>query len=1291
MEQENAFAVKQMEELLDNAPLAVYVRAYGCQKLLYANRMARELDLEDAVFVQSGETNLSGCTNFEFQDPKTCRIYHGSRRLISWNEQDAYMEYLSDITDKKLEEDRLRAAKEELISDLKETELEMSHLINSIPGGIASFRVEEGRFIPTYFSDGVMALSGHNREEFWDIVKGDALASVYESDRKRVFEAAEASLISGEVLDISYRTRHKNGNLVWIHLNGRRMGQFSKVMRFYAVYTGMSADSRLYRDIVNEAADGVYIIDRENYDLLYANESKQLFINDPNCIGKKCYQALYGKDAPCEFCTLKSHEPDGEEHPLQLVGNGRFYSTRFRETDWNGIPAYVKSVRDITNEIETRREKERLDQYFQTVLKNLPGGVAVVDCEPDGRMVPEFLSDGFATMTGMTMDEAWSLYQKDAMTGVHPDDLDMVKSKMAEYIASGKNNCELLYRLKKGNYDYIWVKNTLTLIQSTGGASRVYAMYHDMTKELEDQERMRQQYKDLILQHYSTPDPNALIIGHCNISQDKILEIIDHTDSELLKTFGTVRESFFTGIGNLVVDEEERRQFMDMYLNAPALAAFRRNETEQILRCFIKLPKEQKGRYVQFKVNLVETPDTGDITGILTVTDITEQTISDLILHQLSVTSFDFVIDLNLDQDTYTVLTNSKALIDMPVKGCHSKWTASMASTTVVPKDKEQYARLLDASEMRKRLAEEGPYTFSYSMADNKGDIRTKNIIVSAIDLRLGRACLVRTDITESLREQQGLLNMMAYTFELMGFINIHTGHLTMYTRDAVLQNLAPYTADDYNDSIGYFSHFYESDEGQEEIMKQFCLETLLQKLSEKPAGYDFVFPYTAETGIRYKQINVLWGDADHRTVCLVRADVTDMLAAERQTKKTLESALTLAKVANQAKSDFLSAMSHDIRTPMNAIMGMTTLAEAHMNDKDRLKDCLQKISVSSKHLLSLINDVLDMSKIESSKIALNRIKIALPGLIEQLFDIMAPQAETAGIQFNIDDGGICHKYFYGDNLRINQIFINILSNAIKFTPEGGRVRFGVEEIAPEGGKDRVRYRFTVSDTGIGISKEFQAHIFEPFTRSNSAARIEGTGLGLSITKGLVELMEGEISVRSRENEGSIFRVELEFDAAFPESDMHEQNKDMQYTDGERRKIFAGRHFLVAEDNAINAEILCELLQMYQAEVVVKTDGVQAVQAFEVAPSGTYDAILMDVQMPRMDGYSATCAIRRMQREDAKQIPIIAMTANAFAEDIQEALDAGMNAHVAKPIDMEILQMALGKEFGKAGVRKKQL
>lgn len=1163
------------------------------------------------------------------------------------------------------------------ISDLKQAQLELEYLVNSIPGGIASFQVENDQFIPTFCSDGVMALSGHTREEFAALVGQNVLNTVYEPDRERVLAAAQAALRSGEVLDVSYRTRHKDGTLLWVHLNGRRIGPSAQSTRFYAVFTGMSAEGRLYQELMDETADGIYVVDQQTYDLLYVNEPKRLFTGGHNLLGQKCYQALHNQPQPCAFCTLHSHPPDGQKHAMTVEGTGRFYTTRFRTLDWNGIPAYVKYVQDVTEEVKTRKEKERLEEYFQTMVKNLPGGIAVVRREAGGGMVPEYLSDGFAALTGMTLEEAWALYRTDALAGVHPEDLAQVDAQMTAYMASRASQCELVYRLKRGGGGYLWVQNTLTLIQNEGGESRVYAVYRDLTEEREEQERVRQQYKEMIVQHYRAQDPNALIVGHCNITQNRILEIIDHTHSDLLKTFGTVREEFFAGIATLVVDEGERQAFLDTYLNAPAQEAFARNETEQILRCFIQLPHERRGRYAQFKVNLVETPDTGDITGILTVTDITEQTITDRILHQLSMTSYDFVIDLDLEADTFAVLASNRQARAVPEqRGRHAARVAYMLQNAVLPKDQAQYDEGLNAECMARRLEREGAYTFAFSLVDEQGDIRTKNMTVTPVDLRLGRVCLVRTDITDSVREQQGLLNMIAYTFDLAGFVNMATHKLTMYTRQTVLQNLPPHVVEDYDAAIGRFVAQNVAEGSREDALRHLQIDAMAARLEERPQGYDFTFPYRAGEGERVKQINVLWGDENHRTLCLVRADVTDMLAEERKTKRALQTALASAEQANRAKSDFLSAMSHDIRTPMNAIMGMTALAIAHLDDPARIEDCLQKISVSSKHLLTLINDILDMSKIEQSQITLNRMRVEVQEMVGQVSAMMAPQAKAAGLQLDMAVRDVVHPVFYGDALRINQILINLLSNAVKFTPEGGKVSFVVEELPASNRPGHGRYRFTVRDTGIGMTEEFLTRLFSPFTRSLTVSRVEGTGLGLSITKGLVDLMQGSIRVQSQEGQGTVFQVELDLETASDEETKSAQAQERGAAPG---LDLAGRRFLVAEDNAINAEILCGLLRMYGAEAVVRPDGRSAVEAYRASPPGTFDAVLMDIQMPEMNGYEATRAIRSMDRPEAGALPIIAMTANAFAEDVQASLDAGMTAHVAKPIDVDVLQDTLRK------------
>ena len=286
-------------------------------------------------------------------------------------------------------------------------------------------------------------------------------------------------------------------------------------------------------------------------------------------------------------------------------------------------------------------------------------------------------------------------------------------------------------------------------------------------------------------------------------------------------------------------------------------------------------------------------------------------------------------------------------------------------------------------------------------------------------------------------------------------------------------------------------------------------------------------------------------------------------------------------------------------------------------------------------------------------------------------------QARENGVLLSIDTENIFHTAFYGDALRINQILINLLGNAVKFTPAGGSVAFLANETAPIKAPGNIRYRFTVRDTGIGMSEEFLKHIFEPFTREQTADRLEGTGLGLSIAKRLVDLMDGEMSVESRLHQGTRFTVELEFEEAESLEDVH--GECAENADLEKADVFAGCRFLIAEDNEINAEILCELLHMEGAFADIRENGHQTLEAFKAAEPGTYDAILMDIQMPGLNGYDTARMIRHLERADAKTIPIIAMTANAFAEDVQAALEAGMNAHVAKPIDMDILRSALGR------------
>ena len=383
-----------------------------------------------------------------------------------------------------------------------------------------------------------------------------------------------------------------------------------------------------------------------------------------------------------------------------------------------------------------------------------------------------------------------------------------------------------------------------------------------------------------------------------------------------------------------------------------------------------------------------------------------------------------------------------------------------------------------------------------------------------------------------------------------------------------------------------------------------------------------------------------------------------------------LTEAVAAAERANSSKRAFLFNMSHDIRTPMNAIIGFTDLAEQNIDDREKVEDYLSKIMLSSRHLLSLINDILDMSRIENGKVTIEAVPVCIPDQMELLRNVVHSDIESKGLRYvqkaeNLDD-----VYVYADALHVNRVLINILSNAVKFTPDGGTITLTVRERKSEK-KGFAFYDFIIEDTGIGMSREFIGHIYEQFARekSSTVSHTQGTGLGMSITKSLVDLMGGEIKVESELGKGSVFTVSLEF--LLTSADMVRGNASGK--DSSLKAEISGRRVLLVEDNELNMEIAKAILESAGLEVETASDGSEALETVKAKSSDWYDLILMDIQMPMMNGYEATRAIRALDDSEKADIPIIAMTANAFDEDRANAFAAGMNAHVAKPLDINTL------------------
>ena len=448
-------------------------------------------------------------------------------------------------------------------------------------------------------------------------------------------------------------------------------------------------------------------------------------------------------------------------------------------------------------------------------------------------------------------------------------------------------------------------------------------------------------------------------------------------------------------------------------------------------------------------------------------------------------------------------------------------------------------------------------------------------------------------------------------------------------------------------------------------------LESLMQMEQGVQQEWECEF-VNQETGEpRYLHVTGFLNDVQGARKCIV--DMSDR-TGEHQTTLAVEAALEVAEKASKAKTDFLSNMSHDIRTPMNAIIGITTLMKNELHEPEKLAEHLGKLETSGQLLLGIINNILDMSRIESGKTTLNVEKMNLPQQISQLDNIIRQQAGQRSQSFTVSTN-LQHENVLADPNRLNQVLMNILSNAVKYTPTGGHIRLEVEELPRN--EHYARYRFVVQDNGIGMSEEFQKHIFEPFERecTSTVSKVQGTGLGMAITKSIVDLMGGTISVESATGKGTRFEVVLEFPIDTKADTV--QKAQALPEEEETTSPLSGMKFLCAEDNAINAEILQMLLETRGASCTICSNGQEIVDAFASVKPGDYDMILMDVQMPVMDGLEATRRIRNGENPLGRTIPILAMTANAFLEDMQKSREAGMDEHLSKPVDIAALEQTV--------------
>lgn len=637
-----------------------------------------------------------------------------------------------------------------------------------------------------------------------------------------------------------------------------------------------------------------------------------------------------------------------------------------------------------------------------------------------------------------------------------------------------------------------------------------------------------------------------------------------------------------------------------------------------------------------------------------------------------------------ISDGTKVVSTNESKLLGMSVKECDELYQNAFHES------KDHIVRLDAAGSSwygkKEKIMDYDIYVFFPAMQVfmTRNVVCLSYILIAIVIFTLFRTVRIHMEQESIMREQKRLqiINALGQAYSIILLINIKKNTLEVIKfSDGVGHN---YRKEDLSNAL---RKEYIENMIAPSFQKNYMAFTDISTMESRLKEHDSISCISQTIKGAWMRSMIVPQKYDEKgnlsTVLLAISDVTEEKEHELEQDKILRKALVSAEHANRAKTAFLNNMSHDIRTPMNAIIGFTSLAAEHLDDREIIRDYLGKISTSGQHLLSLINDVLDMSRIESGSVKIEKTNVYLPDVLEDLKTIILESVHAKQQKLLIKQKDVVHEDIITDKLRLTQVLLNIISNAVKFTPVGGTIYILVEEKASQKVGYAV-YSFCIKDNGIGMSKEFQEHVFDSFARERTVTEsgITGTGLGMAITKNIVDLMGGTIHLTSKQGEGSEFIVTLECELA----DKTVQNKQSSCPKAEKKHLdYSGKKVLLVEDNELNREIATEILKSLGMKVDCAADGMEAVEIMSSEAGNQYDLIFMDIQMPKMDGYTATREIRTLKDTKKANVPIIAMTANAFDEDRKKAIKAGMNGHIAKPIDVNVILQNLDRIFGQEG------
>jgi len=963
-----------------------------------------------------------------------------------------------------------------------------------------------------------------------------------------------------------------------------------------------------------------------------------------------------------------------------------------------------------------RDEKaERYARAMEAVLQYSPGGIFSYSAESDEQF--SFISENMLAFLGYTLKEFVHKFDNRFSRMVYGEDRERTLRQIDEQILQGPFD-RVEYRIEKKDGTLAWVHDEGHIVADSTGKKWFYVVIVDISESVRSRQLEREKYRSS-MQALLSANPDAVATIQLNLTKDLCVEghgtTVDTCEFIKAKT----AEDFFTAVSRQIPEPEMRKNYLAAFDRCSLLSDFAAGKTD-ISQEFVR---ENNGvpMWIRTNLNMLKNPDTGDIEGVAYSVDISREKRQNEILRIITSQEYDLIALLHLGKGTVEAYflgeTLPRAFRDMlPVPGavCDlNMFRKNAMEKWLNPEDREKYRQYSDPVYYLPLMDSNGK--FEFVLRERFPDVAGGEMYRKFQHYYLGNnrdtILVIESDVTQTYRKQQqeldraraetervtdimdyissgiSVLHMPDPDHLSISYINQQMFHLLGFSAgsgeaESLVGSSEPMARNYVSDA---FAGVHPDDLARvRKVFHDHFTDELFTVDNYRTQGAGGKY-YWIKEEVRLREVT-----PEYRVFYATYRDVSEEVRLNTELTKQLQTEKQLrqeATAANVAKTDFLSRMSHDIRTPLNGIIGMTYIAREQENPL-RTSDCLEKIDTSSKFLLGLINDILDMTRVESDRIELTTEPYPISEFNDYLDAVIRPLCREKGQNFVLDEkGALSDMVPVADKLRTNQIIFNLLSNAVKYTPEGGTIIYRISGKILDSG--RVCIDHEISDNGIGMSESFQKVLFEPFTQEgrDDSSETRGTGLGLAIVKRLVDLMGGTISVNSRIGLGTTFRLHLEFDAIHAGENNSVCSRPATAEDGEIG-LLKGRHILLCEDHPLNQEIMKTLLEQQGMIVEVAANGKISLDLFSGSPLRYYDAVLMDIRMPVMDGYEATRKIRALKRKDAETVPILAMTADAFDDDVKKCFDAGMNGHIAKPIDPKKLNRTLAAAIADAGRAK---